>query len=144
MALERVFKYPPSLKNKLTCEGWIGNSLPKFKLPVDRVPKQKKPIKEPKHKRVAKKGVCHYCQQNERLTRDHVYPASKIRKHLENGEPIPVDLHENIVPACGWCNLLKGDKDYNEFIALGASRIMDMKAELKSKILNNRRRKIPQ
>ncbi len=84
--------------------------------------------------------TCHYCElPTNNPTRDHVFPKSKIRKLSEKGLSLPegVDLQNNIVWACGWCNSLKGDKDYDSFKALGVKKIRHMKRLIRNKTIKN-------
>jgi 5-methylcytosine-specific restriction endonuclease McrA len=80
--------------------------------------------------------ICHYCEEEiEKVTKDHIFPKSKIRKLKEKCEPLPegVDLHNNKVDACFACNYNKGNKDYKSFKMLGLKAIR----HLKKVFLNN-------
>ena len=74
--------------------------------------------------------VCHYCKEpTKNITKDHIFPKSKIRKLREKGEPLPegVDLKDNKVLACQACNTNKGNKDYESFVSLGVKQIKHLK-----------------
>ena len=45
---------------------------------------------------------CAYCGTQDRLTQDHFVPASKSGEYT----------HNNIIPACRWCNASKNAKDF--------------------------------
>lgn len=88
--------------------------------------------------------ICHYCQEPTRNpTKDHKFPKSKIRKCREKNIPLPegVDLNNNVVWACGACNILKGNKDYDSFISLGLKAIRHMKGQFMNKSIKKHRRK---
>ena len=74
--------------------------------------------------------ICHYCKEpTKKITKDHVFPKSKIRKLKEKGEPLPdgIDLRDNKVLACEACNTNKGNHDYDSFVLLGEKAIRHMK-----------------
>lgn len=78
------------------------------------------------------KFVCHYCKDEltkEEITKDHIFPKSKIKKIVENGENLPenVDIENNCVISCFPCNFNKGTKDYDSFLSLGIKQIKHLK-----------------
>ncbi len=84
--------------------------------------------------------ICHYCEEpTKEVTKDHVYPISKIKKHFEKGEALPegIDLHHNKVLSCEWCNKVKGALDYQSFKDLGVKQIRHKKKLFMNKVISN-------
>ena len=80
--------------------------------------------------------ICHYCEEEmNKVTKDHKFPISKIKKIKEKELMFPddVDLENNIVKSCLACNMNKGTKSYKDFKALGLTAIR----HLKKMFLNN-------
>ena len=78
--------------------------------------------------KIKKQGAeCHYCGMfTKQPTRDHVVPKSK-------GGRLNTD---NVVIACVHCNANKADRSYDEFMSLGRPRIIDMKTERSTMLMN--------
>lgn len=79
-------------------------------------------------RKIKKQGAeCHYCGFfTKQPTRDHIIPKSK-------GGGLNT---ENVVIACVHCNGNKADQSYDDFIALGRPRIIDMKNERSLRLMH--------
>lgn len=81
-------------------------------------------------------GICYYCLQKvEKLTIDHKTPYIKLETRKQRNDM------SNMVLCCEPCNTVKKDTDYDKFIALGVSRIIEKKNDLLRKRRIKKRRK---